>query len=162
MCFVPPKTSVFTYGETNEMDRIESVDNNDYSIHPASYNPLVVGNSKTIHKPNQGDKMDKNKSWRGFKFKNKDLESLYTTRKGANNYPEAVVKGFFKAMQKIDAAEHEWDLYRCRSLRFHRLSGKRQDEYGPWLTGNWRLIVTIEEDATSRYVLIHNVEDYHP
>ncbi len=105
--------------------------------------------------------MNKNKPWVGFRFKKKDLEALYTTGKGTNKYPEAVVKGFYKVMQMIAAANHELDLYNFRSLKFHKLSLDRENEYAPWITGNWRLIVTIEEDKTGRYLLIHQIEDYH-
>lgn len=142
------------------MAPIEQTNAIDYSIHPASQdNPLVARHSKSNLKTDERGYISMSKPWDGFRFKHSRLELLYTTGTGA--YPPAVVKGFFKAMQKIAAASNEWDLYKAKSLKFHQLSGKRKDEFASWLTGNWRLIVTIEETETIRYLLIHNIEDYH-
>jgi plasmid maintenance system killer protein len=143
------------------MARIEPpLGGTDYSIHPASHRVPLLSEQPNLSN-DKGVNVNSNQPWADFQFKTKDMEALYATGKGSHKYPEAVVKGFFKAMQKIAAARHEQDLYNLRSLKFHQLSGNRESEYAVWLTGNWRLILKIEEEAESKYLSILRIEDYH-
>ncbi len=97
-----------------------------------------------------------------FRFKDKKLEALYTEEKNAHKYPN-VVDDFFEVMAIIAAALSERDLYANKGLRFEKLVGQRgkQGQRSLRLNKQWRLIVTLEEDAESFYLQILGIEDYH-
>lgn len=95
-----------------------------------------------------------------FKFKKKKIELLYTEEKNARKY-HGVVDDFFEVMAIIEAAKSEQDLYVLKGLRFERLSGRRSNERSLRLNKQWRLIVILEKDATGKYILIVDIEDYH-
>ena len=97
-----------------------------------------------------------------FRFKDKKLEALYTEEKNAHKYPN-VVDDFFEVMAIIAAALSERDLYANKGLRFEKLVGQRgkQGQRSLRLNKQWRLIVTLEEDAESFYLQILDIEDYH-
>ena len=97
-----------------------------------------------------------------FRFKDKKLEALYTEEKNAHKYPN-VVDDFFEVMAIIAAALSEKDLYANKGLRFEKLVGQRgkQGQRSLRLNKQWRLIVTLEEDAESFYLQILGIEDYH-
>lgn len=129
-------------------------------IEPASAQSTVtVTTNKSRQKKRSCSKTPK--SWEGCRFKSKKLQKMYETEEGIHKYPEGVVNKFFEVMQLLNMANNEPDLYNFRSLRFHQLYGNRKGQYAVWLTGNWRLTMTIEEDAQSRYLLIWEIEDYH-
>ncbi len=50
------------------------------------------------------------------------------------------------------------DLYRLVPLRFHALTGNRRGQYALRLTGQMRMIVTIEDERT---LMVEEVVDYH-
>lgn len=97
-----------------------------------------------------------------FRFKDKKLEALYTEEKNAHKYPN-VVDDFFEVMAIIAAALSERDLYANKGLRFEKLVGQRgkQGQRSLRLNKQWRLIVTLEEDAEGFYLQILGIEDYH-
>lgn len=97
-----------------------------------------------------------------FRFKDKKLEALYTEEKNAHKYPN-VVDDFFEVMAIIAAALTERDLYANKGLRFEKLVGQRgkQGQRSLRLNKQWRLIVTLEEDAEGFYLQILGIEDYH-
>ncbi|GMU41885.1 MAG: hypothetical protein AMXMBFR23_27510 [Chloroflexota bacterium] len=64
-------------------------------------------------------------------------------------------------VQRIDAlhaADRVQDLYEIRALDFHRLTGDRDGQFALRLTGQMRLILTVEHD---RLVIVEEVVDYH-
>jgi proteic killer suppression protein len=95
-----------------------------------------------------------------FRFKTKQLHDLYTQEKGAHKYPSQVIDAFFEVMSAIAAARDERDLYALKGLRFEKLSGDRKGERSLRLTGQWRLIVIVEEDDQGKCLLITSIEDY--
>ncbi|MEH2381088.1 MAG: type II toxin-antitoxin system RelE/ParE family toxin [Nostoc sp.] len=104
----------------------------------------------------------KEKSWGCPRFHCKKLQKMYETGEGSRKYTVAVVENFFEKMQILEMMSNQSDLYQHSNLGFHRLEeGKRRGQYAVWLTGNWRLIVTIEEDDMSKYLLIIEIIDYH-
>ena len=50
------------------------------------------------------------------------------------------------------------DLYTLLPLRFHPLSGDRRGQHALRLTGQMRMIVTVEDEET---LMIEEVVDYH-
>lgn len=140
-------------------------DPNIIDIEPASTRNSVIGKNPKTHQKSDTIKSDYGgvKRWEAPQFKSKKLRKMYETEEGTHKYPPGVVNNFFEKMQLLDIADSEQDLYSWQSLGFHPLKkGKRKGQYAVWLTGNWRLIMTIEEDADSKYLLIQEIVDYHP
>jgi proteic killer suppression protein len=96
-----------------------------------------------------------------FRFRTKKLEELYTSEKGAQKYPAEVIDAFFEAMETIQAAKDERDLYALKGFHFEKLSGKRKGEHSLRLNKQFRLIVAFEKDAEGKFVLVIDIEDYH-
>ncbi|MBX9256486.1 type II toxin-antitoxin system RelE/ParE family toxin [Desmonostoc muscorum CCALA 125] len=104
----------------------------------------------------------KQKSWENPRFHCKKLQKIYETGEGSHKYTVAVVENFFEKMQILEMVSNKLDLYQYKNLGFHKLEeGKRKGQYAVWLTGNWRLIMKIEEDEVSKYLLIIEIVDYH-
>ena len=61
-------------------------------------------------------------------------------------------------VETLEIAERVEDLFGMRPLNFHRLTGDRSGQYALRLTGQMRLIVTIEDETT---LIIEEVVDYH-
>lgn len=96
-----------------------------------------------------------------FRFKTKKLEVLYTSKQGAQKYPEGVVHGFFTTMALIAGATDLRDLYAIRSRNFEKLQGDREGQYSMRLNDQYRLILELEEDEQGKYLLIVQIVDYH-
>ena len=94
-------------------------------------------------------------------FQDKDLKQLDTDPKTDGQYLPAVVKGYRKRLNIIRSAKNKADLSALRGNRFHSLSGKRSGQYSMGLSGNWRLILEIDETKTPTTVLVIEIVDYH-
>lgn len=58
-----------------------------------------------------------------FRFATKDLKTLYTEEKGAEQYPPEVIAAFFRRMSVIANANDERDLRNSASVHFEKLKG---------------------------------------
>ena len=98
-----------------------------------------------------------------FRFQTRKLQRLYTTQKGQERYPSAVVDAFFEVMVQIEGARDERDLRKLRNLCLEKLKGKRgsRGEYSMRLTGRMRVVVTFKEDDKGPLVCIQEIVDYH-
>lgn len=61
-------------------------------------------------------------------------------------------------MAALLAAERVSDLYNVRALDLHPLTGDRRGQLAIRLTGQMRVIITVEDE---RSVIIEEVVDYH-
>jgi len=82
-----------------------------------------------------------------FKFKDKDMELLYTRARGGEA-PKDVVDAFLRRVRHIDAAKDERDLRVPPSVHYERLKGKYAGKSSMRLNREWRLIISVE--ATTR------------
>lgn len=102
------------------------------------------------------------KPWGDIRFHYQKLQKIYETGEGSHKYTEAVRENFFEKMVTLNMVSNRSDLFKFKSLGFHKLKkGKLKGKYAVWLTGNWRLILAIEEDELSEYLLIIEIIDYH-
>ena len=69
-----------------------------------------------------------------------------------------VGRRYVQRVTALVAAERVSDLYTVRAFDFHPLSGDRQGQHAMRLTGQMRLIVTVEGE---RAVIVDEVGDYH-
>lgn len=97
-----------------------------------------------------------------FDFRSRKIKLLYFEEKGARKYPAEVIDAFFAAMSTIEAAKDIRDLYALKSLHFEKLSGARQNDRSIRLNKQWRLTLRIEKDENGDFILILDIEDYHP
>ena len=95
-----------------------------------------------------------------IRFVHKRLEMLYTEEKGASRYPRAVVDNFFEAIQYMQAAPDERDLYQIKAFHYEKLHGRAPDR-SLRLNKQWRLIVIPSDDAQGLIMEIVAIEDYH-
>lgn len=96
-----------------------------------------------------------------IEFGDENLDRLEIDPTAGGEYPQAVVRGFRKAIQAIRAAADERDLYQSRGLRFEKLQGKRQSQHSFRLNGQWRLIVVLEGKGEEKKVRVIEIVDYH-
>ena len=96
-----------------------------------------------------------------FEFARKKLEALYYRRNETGGFGRDVVRAFRKVMQVIASATDERDLRALRSLRFEKLRGDRKGQHSLRLNDQWRLIVTIRQDADGRTIVVIEIVDYH-
>ena len=95
-------------------------------------------------------------------FHSRKIKLLYSEEKGARKYPAEVIDAFFTAMSTIEAAKDIRDLYALKSLHFEKLSGARQNDRSIRLNKQWRLTLRIEKEENGDFILILDIEDYHP
>ncbi|MEA5513326.1 type II toxin-antitoxin system RelE/ParE family toxin [Nodularia sp. UHCC 0506] len=136
--------------------RLKGIDNdiNDMKTPSARQQPH---NNKVNQKHSR-----KLKPWGSPRFACKKDQRMYETGEGSHKYTVPVYENFLEKMQILEIVINAQDLYNYRSLGFHKLKkGTRKGQYAVWLTGNWRLIVKIQEDEISKYLLIIEIIDYH-
>ena len=65
---------------------------------------------------------------------------------------------YIDRVEMLETTERVQDLFGIRPLNFHALTGDRSGQYSLRLTGQMRLIVTIDD---ARRVIVEEVVDYH-
>ncbi|MPZ75100.1 MAG: plasmid maintenance system killer protein [Deltaproteobacteria bacterium] len=96
-----------------------------------------------------------------YGFKDKELDQLDTDPKFNGGYSEAIVRGFRRRMQQIRSAFDERDFYAQKSLHFEKLKGDRSHQHSMKINKQWRLILELHGEGSSKMVLIVGIEDYH-
>jgi proteic killer suppression protein len=89
------------------------------------------------------------------------LERLETDPKFTDGHSAAIVKLYRKRMNLIRQAMDERDLYAMKSNHFEKLKGARSHQRSVRLNDQWRLILELEGEGTSKTVVIVAIEDYH-
>jgi len=96
-----------------------------------------------------------------FEFADDRLKRLYVDRSFSAGLAPAIVKGFRKAMQAIEAATDERDLYARPALRFEKMRRNPPDEHSLRVNDQYRLIVDLLGEAPNKRFRIVKIEDYH-
>ena len=96
-----------------------------------------------------------------FKFKDKDMELLYTRGEGAAKFPKDVVNAFLLRVRHIDAAKDERDLRVPPSVHYERLKGKYAGKSSMRLNREWRLIISVEDDDQGKCILVHEITNHY-
>lgn len=94
-------------------------------------------------------------------FADDNLDRLETDHAFTGAWSQAIVKAFRRRMEQIRAAQDERDFYALKSLHFERLKGKRQEQHSMRLNDQYRLIIEIESQSSTKIVNIIKIEDYH-
>jgi toxin HigB-1 len=94
-------------------------------------------------------------------FKNRSLDRLETDASYSAGFSDSIVKSYRKAMQHIRAASDERTLCTRRSFRFEKLCGSRKGQYSMRLNIQWRLIVELYGEGSTRTINVIEIIDYH-
>lgn len=94
-------------------------------------------------------------------YKSKKLRKQYENSKEAfRAYGDQVGRKYIDRINTIKAAKDLDALCKDPALRCHPLKGDRDGQWAVKLTGNYRLVFTLEGD-TPQIVRIEEVTDYH-
>ncbi|MFY9611278.1 MAG: type II toxin-antitoxin system RelE/ParE family toxin [Blastocatellia bacterium] len=96
-----------------------------------------------------------------FRFKDKNLELLYTRGERARELPKEVVNAYLRRVRHIEAAKDERDLRVQVSVHYERLKGRYKGKESLRLNREWRLIISVVEDEQGKYVLIHEINNHY-
>ena len=97
-----------------------------------------------------------------FTFADRNLERLYTHGEGAAKFPVEVVNTLLRRVRHIEAAKDERDLRVPPSVHYEQLRGKRYaGKASLRLNQQWRLILSVEQDAQGKYALIHEITNHY-
>jgi proteic killer suppression protein len=89
------------------------------------------------------------------------LEQLEADPKSTGGFSAEIVRLYRKRMNLIRSAADERDLYALKSLHFEKLKGARGEDRSIRLNGQWRLVIRLEGEGSSKTVVILSIEDYH-
>jgi proteic killer suppression protein len=95
------------------------------------------------------------------RFKNSDLARLEIDAKFDAGFSQAVVRAFRKRMQQIRSAVDERDFYQQRSINFEKLKGSREGQYSMRLNDQWRLILELSGEGSTKEIVVIAIDDYH-
>jgi len=93
-------------------------------------------------------------------FADSKLEKLYYEGKGAKNYPDNIIKSFFKKIQLIKSANNENDLRALKSNHFEKIKGKK-NLYSIRLNIAYRLEFSIEKNNECKIILIIKISNHY-
>ena len=92
-------------------------------------------------------------------FRSRKLRRCYEHGAGAiREWGPDVGRRYVQRVGLLLAVERVPDLFTIRSLDFHPLAGNRKGQHAIRLTGQLRLILTVEDAHT---VTVEEVTDYH-
>jgi toxin HigB-1 len=74
------------------------------------------------------------------RFADKKLESLYLEGKGAEAYPQQVVRAFVKAVDFFQTFDDERQFYQFKGWHGEKLSGERKGQYSLRMNKQFRLV----------------------
>ena len=96
-----------------------------------------------------------------FQFQTKQLQQLYSARKGGKKYSAQVADAYIRVVETIRTAKDERDLYALKSLHYEKLKGHRAGQKSLRLNDQYRLVVETKEDEGGKYLLLCEIGDYH-
>ena len=91
----------------------------------------------------------------------KEVERIESDPEYLGGGDQGRTKACRKVLNLIRQAKNEVELYQWKSLRFEKLSGKRQHQRSLRLNDQWRLIVELEQSESKTVLVVKGIEDYH-
>ncbi len=93
------------------------------------------------------------------RFRTRRLQRCFEqSEDAARSWGPEVGRRYIQRVAALLAAERVSDLYNVRALDLRPLTGDRRGQYAIRLTGQMRVIITVEDE---RSVIIEEVVDYH-
>ena len=94
-------------------------------------------------------------------YKDESHEKIERDATYSGGYSRAIVKAFRKRMWAIRNAADERDLWAMKSARFEKLKGNRKHQHSMRLNDQWRIILELEGEGTTKKIVVVGIEDYH-
>ncbi|MCY3656958.1 MAG: type II toxin-antitoxin system RelE/ParE family toxin [Chloroflexi bacterium] len=92
-------------------------------------------------------------------FRTRRLQRAFSERNRAvREWGPVTGQRYIDVVRRLRRTERVEDLYKLVPLRFHPLTGDRRGQHALRLTGQMRIIVTVEDEQT---LIIEEVVDYH-
>lgn len=96
-----------------------------------------------------------------IRFRTNKLERAYQkTKDGVRLLGPKIHRKYVGRINLIEAAQSLDELHTLPVLKWHPLKGDRAGQFAVSLTGNFRLILTVDDDAPNT-VCVEEVIDYH-
>ena len=94
-----------------------------------------------------------------IRFRNRRLQRAFEQRNRAvREWGPTTGQRYIERVRTLRRTERVEYLYKIRSLNLHPLTGDRRGQHALRLTGQLRMIVTIEDEQT---IIVEEVVDYH-
>ena len=94
-----------------------------------------------------------------IRFRTRRLQRAFAERNRAvREWGPVTGQRYVDRVETLETTARVLDLFAIRSLNFHPLTGDRSAQYSLRLTGQMRMIVTIEDERT---LIVEEVVDYH-
>lgn len=94
-------------------------------------------------------------------FQDKNLELIETDKAQETKLPVAVIKSCRAKLLFLRSIADEKDLRNWKSLHYKKLQGDREGQRSIRLNDQFRLVFTLDKEATPTKITILAVEDYH-
>lgn len=94
-------------------------------------------------------------------FADKTLASLETDDPSPTRLPVHVIKAARRKLVALRAATDDRALRNWKSLHYEKLKGDREGQRSIRVNDKYRIIFTLDNDATPKKASILAIEDYH-
>ena len=96
-----------------------------------------------------------------IEFRDSRLALIETDRATETRLPISVITSCRNKLVVLRAAPDERTLRNWKSLHYEKLEGDRAGQRSIRLNKQWRLVFTMNSDATPPKITVLSVEDYH-
>ena len=96
-----------------------------------------------------------------IEFADASLALIEADEAGATKLPIAVIRSARRKLVLLRAAPDDRTLRNWKGLHYEKLIGDRDGQRSIRLNNKYRLVFTLDDDATPKKVTILAIEDYH-
>jgi proteic killer suppression protein len=96
-----------------------------------------------------------------IEFADSELAAIETANAGKTGFPVPVIKSAQRKLTALRAAPDDRLLRNWKSLHYEKLKGDRDGQRSIRINEKYRLVFTLDSDATPQKVTILAIEDYH-
>ncbi len=94
-----------------------------------------------------------------IRFRNRRLQRAFDQpNRAIREWGPVTGQRYIDRVEMLESTERVEHLYEIRPLNFHPLTGDRRGRHALRLTGQMRMIVTVEDERT---IIVEEVVDYH-
>lgn len=94
-------------------------------------------------------------------FADKSLAEIETDNAAQTGLPIAVIRSARKKIIILRAATDDRTLRNWKSLHYEKLKGDREGQRSIRVNDKYRIVFTLDDDATPKKATILTIEDYH-
>lgn len=94
-------------------------------------------------------------------FADKNLAEIETGDAAKTGLPIAVIRSARRKLMTLRAATDDRTLRNWKSLHYEKLKGNREGQRSIRVNDKYRIVFTLDDDATPKKATILAIEDYH-